>query len=131
MLDRLTGLNGRGARRAAICLLLSATMAGCASWRVADRSPQEVFAAEHPTRVRVTTNDGEQTVLRRPRVLGDVLAGFDDACLSTPGFSYEACQETGIPVFEIAVLELRERGLAVIILPAVAGLLGVWLLANR
>ena len=131
MLDNPTRLSGRGARRVATCLLLSATMAGCASWQVADESPRQVFATERPTSVRVTTNDGEQTVLQRPRVLGDVLAGYDDACLNRPGFTYAACQETGIPVFEISVLELRKRGPAVIILPGVAGLLAVWLLANR
>ena len=130
MLDMLSSATGGNALRAATCLFLVSVMTGCASWHVVDQSPQQVFASERPDRVRVTTNDGAQTVLRQPRVLGDVLAGFDDTCFGEFGLDVN-CEERGIAVFEIAVLEVRRRGLAAIVLPAVGGLLGVWLLANR
>jgi hypothetical protein len=41
------------------------------------------------------------------------------------------CPEIGIPFFEVTLLEVEKRGAAVIILPAVGGLLAAWLLANR
>jgi len=131
MLDTLTSASGRSALRAATCLFLATTVTGCASWHVVDQTPQQVFATERPNRVRVTTNDGEQTILRSPRVLGEVLAGYDETCLGNFGFDTSNCEEHGIPVFEIAVLEVRSLGLAAVILPGVGGLLAVWLLANR
>ena len=131
MLDMLTSASGRSALRAVTCFFLATFLTSCASWRAVDQSPEQLFASERPDRVRVTTNDGAQTVLRQPRVLGDVLAGYDETCLGSLGVNASGCEERGIAVFEISLLELRRRGPAALILPAVGALLAVWLLANR
>jgi hypothetical protein len=105
---------------------------GCASWRAVDTSPQEAFAGGRPEKVRVTTEDGVQTVLLQPRLLGNVLAGVpDDGCRETLGFEADRCSETGIALHEIQALEVQERGpIGQVALAAVA--LGVvWLLVNR
>lgn len=119
------------AGRAALLLALTVLVGGCASWHATEQTPQQVFAGERPTKVRVTTTDGEQTVLAQPRVLGEVLAGYDDECASSLGIDTGRCEEVGIAVFEISVFELRRRGAVAIILPGLGGLLAVWLLANR
>ena len=117
--------------RTALCIAAATTAGGCATWKATDQTPYQVFAAGHPSTVRVTTSDGERTVLRRPRILGEVIAGFEDGCMSEFRNDTRACDEMGFPVFDISVFEVRERGLGAILLPAAGGLLAVWLVANR
>ncbi len=121
----------RTAHRTIACLGLVLACTACASWRPTDRTAQQVFAERQPDKVRVTTQEGDRTVLNRPRVLGNVLAGIDEACLERYDNDDRPCPEMGIAVFEIAVLELRERGPIQMLLPAAGGLLAVWLLVNR
>jgi len=104
---------------------------GCATWHATDQTPREVVATNRPQKVRVTTGDGATTVLQRPRVLGEVLAGFEESCVSRWGFNETRCPETGVPVFEISTLEVHRRGIGSLLLPAAGGLLTAWLLANR
>ena len=117
--------------RAATCLLLAALLGGCTAWRVADPNPQVAFADARPDKVRVTTSDGTQTVLRQPRVLGSVLAGLEDSCVARFGTDTDDCQETGIAIFEIETLEVQERPALGQVALAVAALGVVWLLVNR
>ena len=112
-------------------LLLVGSTSACLSWHVAEEPPRQVLLTDHPGRVRVTTEDGAQTILIRPRSLGDVMAGFDGECVSNFGRMSNECPEIGIPFFEVTRLEVEKRGAAVIFLPAVGGLLAAWLLANR
>lgn len=117
--------------RTALCLLLSALLGGCATWRVADSDPQIALADVRPEKVRVTTSDGAQTVLRQPRILGNVLAGLEDGCVARFGTDTDDCQETGIAIFEIERLEVQERrAIGQVALAAVA-LGALWLLVNR
>ena len=102
--------------------LIVATTTGCASWHTTELTPQQVMAGERPPRVRVTTEDGALTVLERPRVLGDVLAGFDNACIQEFGRQSNQCPEVGIAVFEITHFEVQRRGPAQIFLPAIGAL---------
>jgi len=111
-----------GLGRAVLCALLTATSSGCASWHETDLSPQQVMRTERPPRVRVTTEDGAQTVLERPRVLGDVLAGFDNQCIEEFGRQSNQCPEVGIAVFDISLFEVQRRGPAQIFLPAIGAL---------
>lgn len=117
--------------RAVLFSALATLTTGCASWHLTEQTPQQVFAAERPSKIRVTTSDGGQTVLTRPRVLGDVVAGYDDECVKAFGINTGRCEEMGIAVFEISTFELHRRGPAAIIVPGLGGLLAVWLLANR
>jgi hypothetical protein len=117
--------------RVAVCIGLATASAGCATWRVADEGPQQVVSTQRPDEVRVTTTAGEQSVLRQPRILGSVLAGFDAECLARFGSDTDRCEETGIALFEIASLEVKERGWHTNVIIAVVGLGVVWLLVNR
>ena len=117
--------------RTAACLLLSALLGGCASWRVTDANPQVALAEARPEKMRVTMSDGTQTVLRRPRVLGNVLAGLEDACVARFGTDTDDCEETGIAIFEIEMLEVQERRAVGQVALAAVALGVVWLLVNR
>jgi hypothetical protein len=80
----------------------------------------------------VTTEDGTQTVLLQPRLLGNVLAGVpDDGCREALGFEADRCEETGIAVHEIQTLDVGERGPIGQVALAVVALGGVRLLVNR
>jgi hypothetical protein len=123
---------GRHLRRAVACLALVAFTTGCASWQATDLTPQQAFAnGSRPPKVRVTTADGTRTVIERPRVLGGVLAGYEEQCARDFGLGSGQCEETGIAIFEIAVLEMYERGPALIILPGVAALALTAVLISR
>lgn len=117
--------------RVAVCIACTTATAGCATWRVADEGPQQVVAVERPDEVRITTTAGEQSVLRQPRILGSVLAGVDAECLARFGTDSGRCEETGIALFEIASLEVRERSWVSNIVIAGIALGVVWLLVNR
>ena len=117
--------------RVIVCVALATAAAGCATWRVTDEGPEQVMSERRPDQVRVTTTAGEQSVLSQPRVLGSVLAGFDAECLERFGEDTGQCEETGIAIFEIASLEVRERGSVSNIVIAGVALGVVWLLANR
>lgn len=117
--------------RAAACGLLSLAVGACASWRVTDPNPQVALSGARPEKLRVTTRDGAQTVLRGPRVLGNVLAGRDDECLDRFGTDTDECQETGIAIFEIEQLEVLERRAVGQVAVAAVALGLVWLLVNR
>lgn len=131
MPDRRIRPGARRVARAAVCVAVALAAQGCASWKATDLTPQQVFAGEHPSKIRVTTDDGAQLVLARPRVLGNVVAGFEDECLRAHGNGSSECEEVGVPVFEISLFEVYRRGAAAYVLPAVAGLSLAWLLANR
>ena len=59
----------------AVALLIVA--AACTSWHTEDLAPQNMIAAKHPSRVRVTLVSGDRLVIRDPRVLADSLLGID------------------------------------------------------
>ena len=113
------------------CMASVVGSTGCASWKTAEGSPYQVFADERPGKVRLTTSDGTLTVLERPRILGEVVAGFDNECIERFGRLSNQCPEVGFAVFDISVFEVQRRGALAIVLPAVGGLGLAWLLANR
>ena len=113
-------------------MLVALATGGCATWQATDMTPRDVLADGPPPKVRVTTRDGDTTVLERPRVLGDVVAGIDSECAERFGMMSAQCPEMGVAVFEIETFEVYKRGAGrVIIIPAVLGLGAAWLLANR
>lgn len=122
--------SSRAFGRVAILLLLS-VFAGCASWRIAEEDPRTALGDDPPEKVRITTADGTQTVLRRPRVLGEVLAGFEDGCVARFGTDTADCEETGVAIFEIETLEIQEQRHVGQVVVAGAALGVVWLLVNR
>lgn len=126
-----TSMRLRAAARAALLCGVTALASGCASWHVTEQTPYEAFSEGVPPKVRVTLEDGTQTVLTRPRILGEVLAGLDDTCLAQFGRMSSQCPEIGFAVFDISVFEVEKRNALAIVLPAVAGLSAAWLLANR
>lgn len=127
---RRTSSRGPGPRFVA-ALLLAVSTAGCLSWHVVERPPREHLVETRPGKVRITKDDGTRQVIIGPRSLGDVLAGFDEECISEFGRASNQCPEIGVPFFEVSQMEVEQRGFALIYLPAVAGLLAVWLLLNR
>lgn len=119
------------AARRATLLVLALVMGGCASWTQTEMTPQQIFAVERPEKVRVTTNDGTTTTLQQPRLLGNVLAGFEDGCMEDFGAISGRCEEMGVPIFEIESMEVLERGPLGQFAVAIVGLSVVWLLVNR
>lgn len=60
-------------------LLISLVAGGCYYWTPVTVEPRTVIAADHPSKVRVTTHDSTQQVLLNPVTAGDTLLGVRDA----------------------------------------------------
>lgn len=132
MLESLPRARRRSPARSPFLVLAILSTGGCASWRTVDTTPQEALAGSRHDKVRVTTEDGAQTVLMQPRLLGNVLAGVpDDGCREALGFEADRCEETGIAIYEIRSLEVQERGAIGQVALAAVALGVVWLLVNR
>lgn len=127
MLEMMTTVLRSRVGRAGAVIGLTAMMSGCASWQLQDGSPADIMRGQGVERARVTTNDGAQVVLRRPRVRGSVLQGWDDECWASFGTDAPQCEPIGFAVFEVASIEFEEQGNVALILPGI-GLLGALIL---
>lgn len=92
---------------------------GCASWRVQESTAQEVILTHRPNRVRVTTREGERTILQEPRAIQGVLRGYDEACWDRLGERSDGCPEVGYLLSDVEVVEIRQQDRRVLILGAV------------
>jgi len=55
--------------------LLILPLTACHSWQASPVTPQELFAGEAPTEVRITTTDAHTITLQHPHLMGDTLSG--------------------------------------------------------
>ena len=51
-------------------------MAGCTSWRPSPVSPRQVIEERQPKSVRITTTDGNRSIMRQPAVENDSIRGI-------------------------------------------------------
>jgi len=69
-------------------LLLALHLGACVTWRPTTVAPRQVIEEEQPSRVRVTTLDGERLALRTPVLRGDSLtSGARGAAATTVAIS--------------------------------------------
>lgn len=110
----------RPCRRALALLLLVLHVGACTYWQPTSLSPRQVVEQERPRRVRVTTVDGEQQHVRRPRVRSDSLASGDPRRAGEP-----------IPLSEIRSLEIQrfsgKKTLGLVLVVGVVGLGGTYI----
>jgi hypothetical protein len=57
-------------------VVVSLYLMGCAEWRPASGTPQELIARESPSKVRLTRTDSARIVVVHPRVEDDAVLGL-------------------------------------------------------
>jgi hypothetical protein len=82
--------------------LFGILLAGCTQWRVQSVPPQQLVAAQHPGRVRVTRPDGTQVVLSDPEIVDDTLYGIE------AGKGRASAHREGIPLHDVAHVSVRK-----------------------
>lgn len=109
-------------QRAVSLALMVLYLGGCYSWRVQPFVPDQFVEVKQPSRIRVTTSNGEQLVLNQPRVRNDSIVGRGDAGM------------TGVPVSSVEQIETSSSnaGKAVLLGVGVASTVAlvVWLMSD-
>ena len=83
-------------------VVLSLHLMGCAEWRPASGTPQELIARESPSKVRLTRTDSAHIVVVGPRIVADTVLGLG---LSVGGRWADSVR---VPVDDIVSIE-RQR----------------------
>ena len=97
-------------------VLLPLHLAGCAEWRPASGTPQELIARKAPAKMRLTRTDSTRLVPVNPRVVSDTLLGL---ALSAGGRWSDSVR---VPADRIASIE-RQRTQWLLPLGIAAGVL--------
>lgn len=108
-----------------VVLLLSASHAGCTSWRVESVAPAELVARDHPSRIRVAGADGHHQVLRRPEVQGDSLQEGGPPRFSSPHRAVALADVTSVATSHFSLGKTMGLGLGVAAGAAAAALIVV------
>ncbi len=65
----------RPCRLTCLLLLVAQALTGCATWQVAEVTPQALITRDHPSRIQVREKVGTKYVMAAPVVVGDTLVG--------------------------------------------------------
>jgi len=63
------------AERVAFMVWLAASASACTGWQTVQVSPEQLVAEQHPSKVRVTRQDGSRVEVDHPSITADTLHG--------------------------------------------------------
>ncbi len=86
-------------RRLLSILLLACYVSACSTWRVQPVTPQRLLAEKRPPVIWVTRSAGGGVLLETPFIRNDSLVGWERSKL----------RNVGIPLAEVARIEIREH----------------------
>jgi hypothetical protein len=107
-----------------IALFSFATLTGCAAWKKQQTPPQSPFTGpSHPHLIRVTLAGGKRLELKNPSIRGDSLVGSMPSNGRWPGpWDDPEWVETGLPLADVRLVELRKVDAGRTLLFAAAGI---------
>lgn len=100
-------MSGLGYRPLAL-LLLVLHLGACSSWRPTTVPPRQFIEEERPSRVRITTLDGNQVVLEVPTIVNDSIVFTTVEVVARDGFIGRG-GETGRQSIALAVVRAIEE----------------------
>lgn len=106
-------------------LLLAQVVTGCSSWRVQSVTPQELFAREHPTTIKVWERGGATYEIEAPQVAGDSLIGSEEVTQLQIGGRFRVRLDRRIALATVDRIAVPRFNLAKTFALSVVGLVGV------